>query len=75
VDDGRRVRHDLDLAVVARTERGSPVSSAGRVVAWEDGRWLLGVLVAGRRVELRGERFGESRAAALLLLRASGWAP
>ena len=71
MEDGRRVRHDLDLVVVAPRGAGT-VAAAGRVVAWEDGRWLLGVAVGGRWVEVRGDRWAGSRPLALLLLRAAG---
>ena len=70
MDDGRRVRHELDLPVVVPRGPGT-AATPGRVVAWDDGRWLLGVAVGGRWVELRGDRWSESRPLALLLLRAA----
>jgi len=69
-----RVRHDLDLVLVtpAPTGRGEPVAAHGRVVAWEDGRWALHLPVAGKWVEIQGDRWSDSRPLALILLHASG---
>ena len=61
-----RIRHDLDLLVIHGTS-----TVPGRVVAYEDGRWSLRVLLAGRWAEARGDRWGGERAAAWLLLQAA----
>ena len=70
----RRVRHDLDVVLVtpAPAGQGAPSAAHGRVVAWEDGRWALHLPVRGEWVELRGDRWSESRPLALMLLQASG---
>ena len=71
--DQRRVRHDLDLTiVVAAPGHASPAPLKGRVVAFEDGRWLLGVPIGGRWVELTGDRWSNGRAVAMLLLQVGG---
>jgi hypothetical protein len=67
----RRIRHDLDLAVVAAaSSSGAARVATGRLVAWTDGRWALTLPVAGVAVEVRGDREEGGRAAAVLLLRA-----
>ena len=70
----RRVRHDLDLTIVGDhqdgQDHGVPLPLRGRVVAYEDGRWSLGVPVAGQWIELTGDRWSNGRAVALVLLRA-----
>jgi hypothetical protein len=70
----RRVRHDLDLTLVTPPSpgQGAPSAARGRVVAWEDGRWALHLPVRGEWVEIRGDRWSESRPLALMLLQASG---
>jgi hypothetical protein len=73
--DPRRIRHDLDLAVVTEGPAGAGARvTAGRLVAWMDGRWSLTLPVGGVPVEARGDRDAGGRAAALLILR-SGAGP
>ena len=63
----RRIRQDLDLILVA-SEKDQALAR-GRVVQFEDGRWRLVVPVGNGEVELRGDRWTESRPVTLLLLR------
>ncbi len=60
--DGGRVRHELDLRVVAAQDRAVP----GRLTAYEDGRWRLHL--AGRE-PIAGDRDEGARVATRLLLR------
>lgn len=64
-----RIRHDLDLMLVADARDQSP--ALGRVVAWEDGRWRVSVPLDGGEVELAGDRWSDSRVVVLTLLRAA----
>ena len=74
--DQRRVRHDLDLIIVVDApDHATPLPLKGRVVAFEDGRWSLGVPVGGRWVELTGDRWSNGRAVAMLLLGVSRAGP
>ena len=60
--DGARVRHELELRVVASPDRTTP----GVLVAYEDGRWRLRLAGAA---PVRGDRQEGGREAAAALLR------
>lgn len=65
----RRVRHDLDLLLVADPADAAP--ARGRVIAWEDGRWSVTVPHGAGMLELRGDRWSDSRPVVRALLRAA----
>lgn len=67
---GERIRHDLDLVVVAHAagDRSPAVAVEGRLLAFEDGRWRL---ILSEAEAARGTRDEGERAAVTALLRLS----